>query len=147
MILDNRGRSKKHQGQTALTSRGSSLAVGSYLQRGSAPPPPTPLGEGGRVHMTSWVRRVRRKTPCPGGRKANHLFIDWIITPGLPAMRLNEYMIKNADSDELFPPFQHPPTSQSSNLDLYPILLKHTPPRTSCNFTGGRLICWRPCLA
>ena len=36
----NRGRSKKTQGPTALKSRGGSLAVSSYLQRGSAPPPP-----------------------------------------------------------------------------------------------------------
>ena len=34
----NSGRSKKIQGQTALKNGGGSLAVGSYLQRGSAPP-------------------------------------------------------------------------------------------------------------
>ena len=33
----NRGRSKKTQGRTALKNGGGSLAVGSYLQRGSAP--------------------------------------------------------------------------------------------------------------
>ena len=38
--LKNRGQSKKTQGRTALKNRGGSLAVGSYLQRGSAPPPP-----------------------------------------------------------------------------------------------------------
>ena len=37
----NRGRSKKIQGQTALKNGSGSLAVGSYLQRGS-----TPLGIG-----------------------------------------------------------------------------------------------------
>ena len=40
--LTNRGWLKKTQGWTALKSRGSSLAVGIYLQRGSAPPPPPP---------------------------------------------------------------------------------------------------------
>ena len=35
----NRGRSKKTQRRTALKNGGGSLAVGSYLQRGSAPPP------------------------------------------------------------------------------------------------------------
>ena len=35
----NRGRSKKTQGWTGLESEGGSLAVGTYLQRGSAPPP------------------------------------------------------------------------------------------------------------
>ena len=34
------GWSKKTQGRTALKNGGASLAVGSYLQRGSAPPPP-----------------------------------------------------------------------------------------------------------
>ena len=34
----NRGRSKKTQGLTALKNGGSSLAVSSYLQRGSLPP-------------------------------------------------------------------------------------------------------------
>ena len=37
--IKNRGRSKKTQWQTALKSRGGSLAVGIYLQRGSTPPP------------------------------------------------------------------------------------------------------------
>ena len=36
----NRGQSKKTQGRTALKNWGGSLAVCSYLQRGSAPPPP-----------------------------------------------------------------------------------------------------------
>ena len=36
----NRGRSKKTQGRTALKNGGGSLAVGSYLLRVSAPPPP-----------------------------------------------------------------------------------------------------------
>ena len=35
----NGGRSKKAQGQTDLKNEGSSLAVGTYLRRGSAPPP------------------------------------------------------------------------------------------------------------
>ena len=39
MTLKNRGRLKKTQGWTAPKSRGGSLAVGTYLQRGSAPPP------------------------------------------------------------------------------------------------------------
>ena len=37
---EDKGLSKKTRGQTALKSRGGSLAIGSYLQRGSAPPPP-----------------------------------------------------------------------------------------------------------
>ena len=36
----NRGRSKKTEGQRALSNRGVTLAVGSYFQRDSAPPPP-----------------------------------------------------------------------------------------------------------
>ena len=36
----NRGRSKKNQGRTVLKHWAGSLAVGSYIQRGSAPPPP-----------------------------------------------------------------------------------------------------------
>ena len=40
--LKNRGRSKKTEGRTRPKSRGGSLAVGTYLQRGSAPPPPPP---------------------------------------------------------------------------------------------------------
>ena len=32
------------EGRTVPKSRGGSLAVGTYLQRGSAPPPPGPLG-------------------------------------------------------------------------------------------------------
>ena len=44
----NRGRSKKMQGRRALKTGGASLAVGSYLQRGSAPPPGADvLGRGG----------------------------------------------------------------------------------------------------
>ena len=35
-----RGRLKKSEGWTAPESRGSSLAVGTYIQRGSAPSPP-----------------------------------------------------------------------------------------------------------
>ena len=43
MTLKNRGRLKKSEWCTAPKSRGGSLAVGAYLQRGSAPPhPPTP---------------------------------------------------------------------------------------------------------
>ena len=42
----NRGRSKKTQERTALKNWGGSLAVGSYLQRGSDPPPP----RGYKVH-------------------------------------------------------------------------------------------------
>ena len=44
----NRGRSKKTQGWIGLKSGGGSLAVGTYLQRGSAPSPPPP---GGRTHQ------------------------------------------------------------------------------------------------
>ena len=40
MTLKIRGRSKKTEGWTGPKSRGGSLAVGTYLQRGSAPPPP-----------------------------------------------------------------------------------------------------------
>ena len=36
----------KTQGQTALKSGGGSLAVGSYLKKGSAPPPFPPSGAG-----------------------------------------------------------------------------------------------------
>ena len=39
MTLKNRGRSKKTEGRTRPKSMGGSLAVGTYLQRGSAPPP------------------------------------------------------------------------------------------------------------
>ena len=39
MTLKNRGAVKKSEGRTASKSRGGSLAVGTYLQRGSAPPP------------------------------------------------------------------------------------------------------------
>ena len=42
MTLKNRGRSKKTEGRTRPKSKGGSLAVGTYLQRGSAPPPPGP---------------------------------------------------------------------------------------------------------
>ena len=42
VTLKNRGRSKKTEGRTRPKSRGGSLAVGTYLQRGSAPPPPPP---------------------------------------------------------------------------------------------------------
>ena len=38
MTLKNRGRSKKTEGRTRPKSKGGSLAVGTYLQRGSAPP-------------------------------------------------------------------------------------------------------------
>ena len=38
----NRGRSKKSQGRTALKNRGGSLAVGSYLQKRQYQPPPPP---------------------------------------------------------------------------------------------------------
>ena len=37
-----KGEVKKFGGQTVLKSRGGSLAVGTYLQKGSAPPPPPP---------------------------------------------------------------------------------------------------------
>ena len=40
MTLKNRGRSKKTEGRTRPKSKGGSLSVGTYLQRGSAPPPP-----------------------------------------------------------------------------------------------------------
>ena len=40
VTLKNRGRSKKTEGQTRLKSKGGSLAVGTYFQRGSAPHPP-----------------------------------------------------------------------------------------------------------
>ena len=39
MTLKNRGRSKKTEWHTKAKSKGGSLAVGTYLQRGSAPPP------------------------------------------------------------------------------------------------------------
>ena len=39
MTLKNRGQSKKTEGRTVPKKRGGSLAVGTYLQRGSAPPP------------------------------------------------------------------------------------------------------------
>ena len=39
-LKKNRRHSKKTQGRTGLKSGGGSLAVGTYLQRGSAPPPP-----------------------------------------------------------------------------------------------------------
>ena len=48
----NRGRSKKIQGQIGLKSGGGSLAVCTYLQRGSAPHPHPP-GGGGRIHAIS----------------------------------------------------------------------------------------------
>ena len=47
MTLKNRGRQKKTEGRTMLKSSSGSLAVGSYLQRGSAPPPP-PAGTPGQ---------------------------------------------------------------------------------------------------
>ena len=40
MSLKNRGQSKKTEGRTRQKSKGGSLAVGTYLQKGSAPPPP-----------------------------------------------------------------------------------------------------------
>ena len=39
-----KGEVKKFGGQTVLKSRGGSLAVGTYLQKGSAPPPPPATG-------------------------------------------------------------------------------------------------------
>ena len=41
MTLKNRGQSKKTEGCTGPKNKGGSLAVGTYLQRGSAPPPPS----------------------------------------------------------------------------------------------------------
>ena len=46
MTLKNRGRSKKTERRTRPKSRGGSLAVGTYLQRGSAPPPGVYLVQG-----------------------------------------------------------------------------------------------------
>ena len=46
MTLKNRGRSKKTEEPTGPKSTGGSLAVGTYIQRGSAPPSP---GGGGLV--------------------------------------------------------------------------------------------------
>ena len=43
MTLKNRGRSKKTVGRTRPRNKGGTLAVGTYLQRGSAPPPPRVL--------------------------------------------------------------------------------------------------------
>ena len=42
VTLNNRGPSKKTEGRTRPKSKGGSLAVGTYLQRGSAPPSPLP---------------------------------------------------------------------------------------------------------
>ena len=42
--LKNRGWSKKTEGRTRPKSKGGSLAVGTYLQRGSATPPPPGCG-------------------------------------------------------------------------------------------------------
>ena len=47
MTLKNRGRSKKTEGRTGPKSRGGSLAVGTYLQRGSDPPGIAYSGEQG----------------------------------------------------------------------------------------------------
>ena len=45
MTLKNRRRSKKTEGRTRPKSKGGSLAVGTYLQRGSAPPGFNPFNE------------------------------------------------------------------------------------------------------
>ena len=54
MTLNNRGRSKKTEGWTGPKNKGGSLAVGTYLHRGSGPPPPgwglrPPGGRGARA--------------------------------------------------------------------------------------------------
>ena len=40
MTLKNRGQPNKTEGRTGPKNKGGSLAVGTYLQRDSAPPPP-----------------------------------------------------------------------------------------------------------
>ena len=55
--LKNRGWSKKTEGRTRPKCRGGSLAVGTYLQRGSAPPPPPP-GLRGLKEDSVWERRL-----------------------------------------------------------------------------------------
>ena len=71
MTFKNRGRSKKTEGRTRPKSRGGSLAVGTYLQRGSAPPPP-PRGSKLRV------------TGLSGGElEAVPLSLDCRTRPGL----------------------------------------------------------------
>ena len=50
----NRGLSKKTQGRRALKNGGGSLAVGSYLQRSSAPPPPGNW----RSYIDEWASRT-----------------------------------------------------------------------------------------
>ena len=47
MILKEKGAAKKTEGRPAPKSGGISLAVGTYLQRGSAPPPPPGCIKGG----------------------------------------------------------------------------------------------------
>ena len=55
---------KKTQGRRALKNGGGSLAVGSYLQRGSAPPPPGQMCQG--------------RTNCtPGATTYNGLLLHW----------------------------------------------------------------------
>ena len=48
MNVQIRGQSKKTEGWTAPKYKGGSLAVGTYLQRGSASPPPPPHTHPGR---------------------------------------------------------------------------------------------------
>ena len=62
VTLKNRGRSKKTDGWGRPKTRGSSLAVGTYLERGSAPPPPPPPGGSvlylwpdHQVAATTWI--------------------------------------------------------------------------------------------
>ena len=60
----NKGRSKKIQGRTGLKNGGGSLAVGSYLQRGSAPPPSRGQGLGtGGERPTQVTARLEWPSP------------------------------------------------------------------------------------
>ena len=47
------------QGRRALKNRGASLAVGSYLQRGSAPPPPGKIYMPGSCDVYEYVDAIR----------------------------------------------------------------------------------------
>ena len=81
--LKNRGRSKKTHGRTALKCGGSSLAVGSFLQRVSALPPP----------------------PHPGCRFTPSLFCAG-VKPG-PLSGVSGCSIPKANACNLCPLFSH----------------------------------------
>ena len=67
----NRGQSKKTEEGITLKSRGSSLSFGSYLQRGSAPPPlPTSCQDSPQPHPLEWglgpiVQNTAWEFPAP----------------------------------------------------------------------------------